>query len=303
MKSFQAGFFKAAARKTEVSSKEEKSPLSVTPTSAGFAAGGAVAAGHVGSAMIRDRLENRAVKPSKSLKDFKSSLKPGDIIFTRYRSKDSPNLEIGKHEIPIKMTRLVQGVSGSKNYHGAIYLGRGRVSQAVGSESPLETSSLKEMYRGQDVKAYRPTAAKPKEVRRAVEFARKAKGTPYANTGQLIAHGLGQLAGISPGSKKCKVGPEGNIVCTTLVTHAYPKQFPKKLMTPNEMRAQKGVKLVTRHSPIGSGAMGERLITRTILPAARGLKWGLGAAALTAGAQKVHQIYKDSTAKKNSRTG
>ncbi len=134
---------------------------------------------------------------------------------------------------------------------------------------------------GQDVKVYRPTGASAAEKSAALEFAEKAKGTPYTGAGETFMQGLGNIMGISPSSKGCKIGPSGGINCTSSIAGAYPKQFDKLWMTPDQMRAQPGMDLVARYGHIPPPSVRERALTRVVHPMLKNLKYAAGAALST----------------------
>lgn len=283
MSHFWTGFTKQAAKERERSVGEQAAIVGAGTT-------GALAAVDSAGNIIRDIREERAVPSAKSYAEFKKQLKPGDIMFSRYKLKESPEFEVMGKKLPFTVSQAVQAGHGSPHYHGLVYTGRGRGVEAVGLGDVAESAGLKKNIRGQSVKVYRPEGASAKEVRRAVRFAERAKGTPYKGWGGLAAQALGTVAGVSPASKNCKVGPNGALVCTTLPAAAYPKQFPKEYMTPNEMRKTKGMKLVARYGK-PQQALSEKILNRVVSPLIHKARYGLGAAGLAAAALKGKQMY------------
>lgn len=226
---------------------------------------------------LRDIEEGKMAK-SRSYKDFLSKLEPGDVMFTRYKGKESPNIELaGLGEVPLRASETVQLGSGSPHYHGVLYGGKGKVYQAQGQDTTYGPNMMKKDIMGQDVKVYRPGASDAEKAR-ALAFAEKATGTPYTSAGATLKQGLGNILGMSPSSKGCKIGPSGQINCTTSIAGAYPKQFDKLYMTPDEMRAVPGMKLVARYGHIPDLSLREKALTRLIHPTLRNLKYGAGAA-------------------------
>lgn len=245
---------------------------------------------------LRDALEDKAVKHSRSYADLFKKLEAGDIVFTRYPAKHAPKYALpGGQEIPLSAKDLVQLTTGSPNYHGQIYEGGGKVSQAQGSNMPYERSNTFHDWSGQDVKAYRPTKASAAERKAALKFVKDARGTPYTSVGETVKQGLSNLLGLSPSSKggKCRIGPDGGINCTSSITSAYPKQFDKLYMTPDEMRGVEGMELVGRYGRAGKLTPYEHVMTRGIYPLLKNAKWGLLAGAGAYGAKKLLEDDRD----------
>lgn len=224
----------------------------------------------------RDASEAKSVKRSRSYADLLKKLEPGDIAFTRFASKQSPLMELGGKEIPIRAKDLVTMGTGSPYYHGQIYLGGGKVGQAGGLDQPYAVNKTYDDWSGQDVKVYRPTKASSAERKAALKFVQDARGTPYPSNAENLKQGLMNFLGVSPSSAggKCRIGPTGALNCTTSVTSAYPEQFPKLHMTPDEMRAAEGMELVGRYGRAGKLTPYEHLISRALHPALKNLKWG-----------------------------
>lgn len=282
MDNFWTGFVKCA--------EEDKKRL-ISPLAAGAAATGTGAAIESGYNIYKDRSENRSVGRSRSLKDLQKKLNPGDIVFSRSKLKDSPMLAGGK--VPLRTTELIQGITGSPHYHSGIYRGRGRVSQMVGGVGYKgESSAFKDAFLGEEIKVYRPAGAKSKEIQRAVQKAKQIKGTPYKNKKGILSQALGTIGGIGPSSKACKLGPKGSHTCTSAIAAVYPNQFKSEYVTPNEMRNTKGMTLLGRYgkNPLRPG---EVIANRVVAPLLRNAKWGLGAAGLAYGANKLHGYLKN----------
>jgi hypothetical protein len=286
--SFWAGFEKAASPADE-QMQEDVQPSAtkrISPLAAGAATGTGVTGYHLARTHLMDRAEDRAVKHTGYWDQLQKKMQPGDIVFTRAHNKNTNKVSVGGGKMPFSVKSLVQGMTGSQNYHGGVYLGGGRIGQAFGEGTKNNTSWMIGEMPDQDVKIYRPTAASAAERKRAVKFVERARGTPYPKIGPLAAQGAGALLGVGGSSKNCKVGPEGHLSCTTTVTHAYPDQFKRYNMTPEEMRRVKGMKLVARHRGLRATGLSDRLLPK-VLPVVRGLKWGVGAAAAAAGANAI----------------
>jgi hypothetical protein len=257
---------------------------------AGLGVTGGLALGDSVREYARDAVEDKTVKRSRSYADLLKKLEEGDVVFTRYAAKHAPKYALpGGQEIPLSAKDLVQLTTGSPHYHGQIYEGQGRTSQAQGSNLPYERSKTYNDWSGQDVKVYRPTKASGAERKAALKFVQDARGTPYTSVADTIKQGLANLAGVSPSSKggKCRIGPNGGINCTTSITSAYPEQFKKLFMTPEEMRGVDGMELVGRYGRAGKLTPYEHLMTRAIYPALKNAKWGLLAGAGAYGASKL----------------
>jgi cell wall-associated NlpC family hydrolase len=217
------------------------------------------------------------VKKSRAYADLLKKMEPGDVVFTRYASKESPNVELDKFgELPVRAKDLVQVSTGSPTYHGQLYLGGGKVGQAQGGAHTYDVNKTYDDWSGQDVKVYRPTKAAAAERKAALKFVQDARGTPYTSVPETVKQALANFAGVSPSSEGggCRIGPKGGINCTTSITSAYPKQFPKLYMTPDEMRAVEGMELVGRYGRAGKLTPYEHLISRALHPALKNLKWG-----------------------------
>lgn len=263
---------------------------------AGLGVTGGLSGGDALREYSRDALEEKSVKRSRSYADLFKKLQPGDVAFTRYPSKLSPNMNIAGVDVPIRAKDVVQIGTGSPYYHGELYLGGGKVAQAGGTEVPYNVNNTFHDWSGQDVKVYRPTKASAAERKAALKFAQDARGTPYTTFPETVKQGIANFLGISPSSKggKCRIGPGGALNCTTSVTSAYPEQFKKLYMTPDEMRAVEGMELVGRYGRAGKLSPYEHLITRAMYPALKNAKWGLLAGAGVYGASKLKDALEES---------
>lgn len=278
--------------KTKVNTGEDDSKRNAI--AAGVGTTGALAAKHsIGETIAENKME-RAAPNSRAYKDFQKKLKPGDIIMSRFPVSESDKITIpiaGKNrDIPMSIASLVKGSKGGTNYHGMMYLGNGMVAQAVGQGEKLEITRLKGETKGQQMRAYRPEGAKKREVQKAVNFARKAKGTPYESNAQLLRHGASHLFGAGgPKTGKCKVGPKGNLSCTTLVTEAYPKQFKKRFASPTDIITTKGIKPVGGYGRAKAVSTGEKVLSKVLYPTARKAKWGALAGGAAYGLSKLKE--------------
>jgi len=285
----------AASNSKKASPKKVKSDArKATEVAAGTT--GALAATKALKEEIVDRVENAKVRKTRSIKDLKKKLKPGDILFTRYDPKHSPDWDFdvpknlqkyvkGKKNIklPIKASEFVQfGAGGSTHYHGALYVGGGRALEAEGQAYKSKINSLKEVVKGNDVKVYRVTNQPKSEITKGVNWAKKQKGVRYGTMPELLRHGAGHLFGRG-GPKSCRT-PKGKgkpIVCTTTITKAHPKTFKREYMSPDEMRAKKGVKLVARFGRTPPTRVKSKILQRVVYPVLKKGKWGALAGAAT----------------------
>ncbi len=259
----------------------------------GVAATGAVAQSFSDS--MKDRVESK-VKSSRSLKDFSKKLKKGDVIYSGYNPKDSFSVMLGKKKLPLKVSQMVQMATGNPNYHGMVYLGKGLVGQAEGEGMPLAIRKLHSQGKGQRMKAYRPKASK-KEIDSAVNYVKKVKGTRYKNIKETATQGAEMLFRPGMGPKTCRK-TKGGIVCNTLVTKAYPKQFKRENMSVNQVRKTKGTKFIGSYGKISKSPIADKVINKVIHPTLKNLKWGLGAGALAYGGMKLRDYIKKRKAAK-----
>ena len=290
-KNIREGFFKFA--------KEEKQ---LDPFDIGLGVGATTAAGATAVESAKNYVIDRAEDKSRDMvgtyQKFKAKLKPGDIIYSGYNPKDSFDVMLGKNlKFPLKVSQMVQIATGNKNYHGMIYLGNGLIAQAEGDGMPLAIRKLKDQMKGQRVKAYRPTAATQKEVQSAINYAKKVKGTRYKNPMETFRQGLNMVFNPTMGPKTCRKTKNG-IVCNTLVTKAYPKQFPRENMSINQVRGKKGVEFVAGMDRIKKSPVSDKVINRLVNPALKSLKWAIPAAAVAGFAAK-HLSDKDKSKIKN----
>jgi hypothetical protein len=244
-------------------------------------AGGGVMAGKTGVDLAieaaRDLKEKNFAK-SKTMADFTDNLKPGDVLFSRFDRESSMPIKIGSVDSPFKNSDLLQLFTGSPNYHGAMYAGRGHTYEAGGAGGGYERMPIKESVGGHEVMAYRPTRATEQEIAQAMLRAKGNVGKRYPKFAELAKQGLSNFAGLSPPSN-CKIGAKGSVNCTSSVANALPKQFDKLYMTPDEMRAVPGMELVSKYNrSVPELNMLEKAAYRTPLKLARNLKYGAGAA-------------------------
>lgn len=309
MSDFWYGFYKTAAK-----DQYDETGKKISPLKAGLATTGALAAGHTIKEEYRDMKENASVRKTRSIKDLKKKLKPGDIIFTRFDSKHSPVWEADvpkflqklikkkKVNMPIKASELVQMMAGgSTHYHGALHVGKGKVLEAQGQDMKSAVHNLKNTVSGNDVKVYRITDMKKRDIDAAAEWGKKQKGVRYANNKELVRHGAGHLFGAN-GPKSCRPrGKKGPLVCTTVITKAHPKKFKREFMSPDEMRAQKGMKLVARFGKSPPTRLRTKILQRGIYPVLKNSKWGVAAAGAAYAANKLRGTPKEQPAFKKER--
>lgn len=278
-KNFREGFFKFAKQENQLD-----------PFDIGLGVGATTAAGATAADSaknyLRDKAEEKSGKMVGTYKSLKAKLKPGDILYSGYNPKDSFDVMLSKNvKLPLKVSQMVQMATGNKNYHGMIYLGNGLIAQAEGEGMPLAIRKLKDQAKRQRIKAYRPTGATQKEIKSAIDYAKKVKGTRYKTPLETFQQGLNMIFNPTMGPKTCRKTDKG-IVCNTLVTKAYPKQFKRENMSINQVRGKKGVEFVGGIDRIKKSPMSDKVINRIVNPALKSLKWAIPAAAVAGFAAK-----------------
>lgn len=246
----------------------------------GLGTTGGLAAAHTGYHGVRDLLDNAKVPKSNSWKDFLGKLDPADLVYYRqYGAKDKKALG--------HVYDLISGVKGDEYLHPSVYRGKGMISEAGGYDIPAKA---KVRMSGSDypieAKAYRFSDLSPAEQKKAFSFLDKTEGARYKSSGEVAKHGLGHLAGMKIPTGKCKPGKDG-IVCSELVTEAFPKRFKDRLMSPINMRHADKSELVARYGKSVSIPMRERLLARVGYPLMKNAKWGLLAGAAGYGAMNL----------------
>jgi ADP-ribose pyrophosphatase YjhB (NUDIX family) len=298
---FKAGFEKSArlvhdatqklqdAQAAEKSKKKDKGALR-TGAEAGAATSGALTAGGAAKGALTEYVKERKAPTARSIKDFEKGLKPGDILFTRAGKSISPRLEVDigskTKEFPFPEKYPLQAGVGSKHYHAALYTGKKKGVFHAAGQGQVGHEKLRDAVQNYDVVAYRPEGATPGEVRQALAHPKRLKGRRYKTEGELAAQGARMLFDPTGGPKACK-NVKGRMVCNTVVSTAYPKQFKKEFASIQDMKGTKGMKAVGRYSRVAPAGMTERLLSGIAHPAAKSLKWGLGAGALAALGKKV----------------
>lgn len=285
---FWIGFEKAA--------KEEKKKDPLSAKSVGLLTGGAVTGGlavrEARHNILRDIKEEARVPRSKNIREFVKKLLPGDIIFSRVALKDHPNI---MKIIPAKWIETVQLLHGSKFNHSMLHTGGGHIIESPGPDKSVKSTTIAKEKKLTEFKAYRNTKFTKEEIADGLEFARKAKGTPYKSSPKLVEYFGEKVLGVGRSSATAakNIGPEGNIVCTSLITGAFPKRFKKEYMGFNEIRDTPGMKLVARFGREKPTVLREKIILRGLSPTLHNLKWGvgagLGAAALYKGVEAIRE--------------
>lgn len=286
---FWIGFEKRA--KELVPGSSEGSPTA-GEIAAGAAAGVGVGATRHGYRDYKVRKKEKKFKRSKSIKRFTKKLKPGDIIFSGKAREGSEKIPLGKKiKLPFHFSEAVQTAGGGPQYHAAIYTGKGRIVEAPGTgDDPVSGAPVKKQLKGTRAVAYRPTGATKKEIQKALKSVKGFKGAPYKEYSEIVGQGTRTILDPTGGPKSCRrLKKGGPIVCNTLITKAYPKQFKKEYMMPPEMASQKGMKIVSKYNPLKAPGVREKAFTHAIAPMLRGAKWAVPGAALAYGGKKLHE--------------
>lgn len=293
--SFSTGFAKTAAAKDEDR---------VSPRNAflgGLAVGAAKNIAH--DAYLNHR--ERGVANSKSIKKFMKNLKPGDVLISGstprnaggYEVADLPRpvqkllkkFKVNKNHQLINNSTLLTAIGGGGKYHAGIYVGKGRVAHLT-TDAGTSVEHLNDVMRSQNMAAYRFKDVKKREAESAVRFAKgeAKKKTPYQSFARYSQQALGNV--LSPtGLPACRKR-KGGMVCNTLPVRAYHKRrFPHGEWTySGDLRRAPGLKPVARRDVV---KLPWHLKTRSALGhATKGIKWGLGAAAAAAAANKINEL-------------
>lgn len=228
----------------------------------------------------RDKLQR-----TKSYKQFLAKLQPGDVVFS--------NADIAKYEplykgfgVEVKPPHLVNLFHGDPNMHAMVYTGKGNVTESAGYKEKIKNVHL-DKYKDQQLMSYRPDVGKGVKEK-ALNYVKSVKGQEYPGPAGTLAHGVKSLAGV--GGKACRTD-KGKQVCTTLATNAYPEVFDKKHMSTREMKNTKKMKYVASYGKRTPMSTAQKVITYGAHPILKNLKWGLGAAGLTAAGLKAKQLY------------
>lgn len=289
MSTFLEGFKSAAVRKKQPEGMTEGQQAAAV----GAGTTGALAAGSSIKEYAKDVMENRSVKASRTIEHLKKQMRPGDIVLSGASLKNQDLINLKGVKLPVRIGELVQLLSGSHHYHGAVYGGKNKLYQAYGVGHKFGPSDL-EYMKGDRMKVYRPTGASKREVTDAVKYVKQTarRHAPYKNELELVGQGARYLLDPTGGPGVCRKAGD-KIVCNTAVTKAYPKQFKKELMMPNEIRNTKGMKLVARYGRAAEPTLREKVWTRAVSPVLRNAKWGLMAGAAAYGGKKIYDAVTD----------
>jgi len=256
----------------------------------GAATTGALTAHGVASDVLRENKDFKRVKSSKSTADLVKKMKPGDIVFSRFveprHTKDKELLQKLKR---LKGVLAVGG--GAEHYHASLYVGRGNTMEHPGQIHRAGIHSAHaQLGRGHNSIVFRPKVSK-RVKEQAVSRARQLKGRAYGTNMEIFQKGvrnlLNPMAGV--GKRRAKT-LKGNVLCTDVITHAYPSLFPDKDSTINQMSRHPKMEMVARLTKNKSKPKGwESVLAKGVHPILKNLKWGVGAGLLTAGGLKVKQ--------------
>lgn len=185
----------------------------------------------------RERLLKVAAASGMTYQDFVDKLRPGDIVFT---SDKKP----AKHPVRRAFKYLSRKIQGTDHDHAALYVGNGKIVDAL-IRGGVRERSLRAEARVSHLMAYAPKASE-KQRQKAVEFARQAVGTPYSFLRVLRA--ATPFRGARPEKVEGRAGEA--VICSGLVANAYSGvSFSDKhpaLVRPVELMRSKRVELVGR---------------------------------------------------------
>jgi hypothetical protein len=264
---------------------------------AGTAGGAALYAGHD---YMLDRREKK-LPNRRTFSEFKKHLNPGDILISGGTPAKSDALWLSS-KIPQKLwemtpeiikdrkittiSSMLSGAGAGSKYHAGIYLGKNRVGHMSGG---AYNESLKAAFKNQNVAAYRFGDSTKKERESAVKYVRKVikDKTPYS-LAKAAPQVLTNL--VSPIGRKANRKAKGSQVCNTLPSRAYNKRrftWQGEHTYSGDLRKAKNLAPVARKDafklPIAYTARGR------LGQAAKGIKFGLGAAAATYGYKKYKE--------------
>lgn len=269
MKTFWEGFLKAANERTDA----EKA------VGVGAATTGVLAGHHALRDIMRERRENKSTRPSKTWREFRKELQPGDVLFSRSNVKNKKLFTVKDY--------LQPGV-GSPHYHAQVYIGDGKIFHHPGEGHVAQKNIAKvQLGRGEDVVAYRPNVSDKEKTRAIKDIPKALSKRPYKSGIATTAMGLKNLLVPGGAGKACHKTPSGKIVCTTVVSSSYPSLFRENTNI-EEMRRNPKMKMVARLNRGAPPSLRERVLTRGVYPVVKNLKWGLGAGGLAYLGKRVH---------------
>lgn len=231
---FTSGFLKIAKI-----SDEDKSALK----RGALIGAGVGAVKHVGTDAYLSMRERKAAN-IRDITKFKKSLKPGDVLILGSSPKGSgavtfgdlpPSVQKGLKAVGLGKSKsskiltnstMLNSIGAGSKYHGAVYLGKGRVAH-MSTDMGAVNESLASALKGQNTAAYRLKKGKgtSQQTRSAVSFARSAvkKKVPYQAFAETAKEPLTNMLVPDVARKACRNTSKG-MVCHTLPTMAYNKQ-------------------------------------------------------------------------------
>lgn len=238
----------------------------------------------------------RKVSNTKSIKALRQKMKPGDIILTGTTARHAGGWDVSDLPKPVQKvlktfglkdehtvinnSRLLTSLGVGGKYHAGIYLGKGRMGEML-SDVGASSNALKDTLVGQNTAVYRFKDAKKKEVSGAIGWTKKMikKKEPYKTISKTAPLAITNL--LSPIGAAISRKNKNGMVCSTLPLRAYHKRkfsLQGEHTFSGDIRKAKNLVPVARRDvvklPFGQKARG------VVGQGLKGLKWGLGAAAL-----------------------
>lgn len=279
--------------------REESDGAPVKKSAAIGAAAGAI---YHGSVELKASKAESLAKNHKTFTNFKQKLQPGDILvlgstpkhssghafgelskqlpksFRKPVNKLARKVGIHRNSIVLSNSSLLTGVGAGEKYHGAVYLGKGKVAH-MSTDAGAVIEKLSDVGHKQNITALRFPNASKAEVANAVKFARTAvkKKVPYLDS-VGVKSAFSNL--VAPIGKKATQSC-GPMVCHTLPIRAYVKRsftLGEHTFAGDFMKTP-GIAAIARRDVIKSPFT---TVKAVIGKSAKGLKWGLAAGAAAA---------------------
>jgi len=263
-----------------------------TSAAAGFGAG---ALGAIGD-KAREVFKERKVEVSKSSRGFKNKLQPGDVIFEGLSSPPPKNPTLKQRVDRANFNLAIHGTGGTKTYHAGVYLGKGKVLEALGNGKKLSVTDFYTTKGKHYAVAYRPKNFKPEDVKKLKEVTKQLKGKPYYSPGALAARIAGGLVGapIKPSVKS------NSLVCIDVPAAVHPKIFGNTNKSTLEVKLNRKLTPAARIGDIGFREADIKRQHRFVYPTMRGVRGAAKATILAGGAMAAHKMFKKYVSQKDT---